>query len=472
MAEQFDVFLSHNSRDKPAVIALAKRLKAQGLKVWLDAWELRPGHPWQEALAQIIETAKTAAVLVGGDGLGPWEEAEMGACLDEFARRKVPVIPVLLPGCPQKPNLPLLLRRFTWVDLRDGKEEEGFHYLIWGITGVKPKALDEEGWPAASGLIVSPGPGTVATGQPKARVPRLQRIRKARPEQPPPAPANASSPAARPHIHGWPAAQLQALQCEAAQALDCPVIFRHPLQSGGEGPEMVVIPAGSFLMGSPEHEPERRSSEGPQHFVTIAEHFAIGRYAVTFEDYDRFCLATKRPPVDDKGWGRGRRPVIHVGWEDAVAYCAWLSAQTGQSYRLPSEAEWEYACRAGTATPFHFGDTITPRQANYDGNQPYNGGGQGEYRRKTVAVDEFQPNAFGLYQMHGNVWEWCGDAWHEDYREAPADGSAWVDAGAARVVRGGSWSLHARGCRSAYRDYYRPGDRSSDLGFRCARVQA
>ena len=134
----FDVFLSHNSRDKPAVIALAGHLKAQGFKVWLDLWQLRPGHPWQEALEEIIATTQSAVVLVGRDGLGPWEDVEMRACLNEFVKRKLPVIPVLLPDCPKEPNLPLMLRSFIWVDLRGERQEEGIMKLIWGITGIKP----------------------------------------------------------------------------------------------------------------------------------------------------------------------------------------------------------------------------------------------------------------------------------------------------------------------------------------------
>ncbi len=134
----FDVFLSHNSKDKAAVIALARRLQASGVTVWLDAWELRPGHPWQEALEKTIKTIGSAAVLVGKDGLGPWEDVEMRALLNQFVKRKLPVIPVLLPDCPKQPDLPLLLHEFTWVDCRDGGEEEGFSRLVWGITGVKP----------------------------------------------------------------------------------------------------------------------------------------------------------------------------------------------------------------------------------------------------------------------------------------------------------------------------------------------
>ena len=147
MAEQpspvpvFDVFLCHNSKDKPTVILLAKRLEAAGVKVWLDAWELRPGHPWQDALEEIIASTRSAAVLVGQDGIGPWENREMRALLNQFVRRGLPVIPVLLPDCPQQPELPLLLQEFTWVDCRKGKEEEGFHRLVWGITGVKPQTI-------------------------------------------------------------------------------------------------------------------------------------------------------------------------------------------------------------------------------------------------------------------------------------------------------------------------------------------
>ena len=270
------------------------------------------------------------------------------------------------------------------------------------------------------------------------------------------------------NIHGWSADKVQALQKVTAEALSKPVVFRDTLASGGEGPDMVVIPAGAFLMGSPDSEPQRSNDEGSQHFVTFSQPFAIGRYAVTFDEYDRFCLATQRPPVADSGWGRGRRPVIHVTWQDAQDYCVWLSAQTGHSYRLPSEAEWEYACRAGTTTPFHWGSTITPKQANYDGNSAYNNGAKGEYRKQTVPVDQFQTNAFGLYQMHGNVWEWCTDAWHDSYTGAPQDCSAWDLTGAARVVRGGSWYSYAWFCRSASRYHNDPDYRNT--GFRCARV--
>jgi formylglycine-generating enzyme required for sulfatase activity len=226
-------------------------------------------------------------------------------------------------------------------------------------------------------------------------------------------------------------------------------------------PEMVVIPAGSFVMGSPEHEKEREASEGPPHGVRIGQPFALGRYAVTFEEYDRFCEETGREKPGDQGWGRGRRPVINVSWDDAQAYCAWLAEHTGRPYRLPSEAEWEYACRAGTQTAFSWGDEPSPDRANFAGSV-----------RRTMEVGAYPSNAWGLHEMHGNVREWCGDGWHRSYEGHPSDGSSWIDDThlPGRVMRGGSWSLYPGFARSAFRDWFVPGYRISDLGFRVSRT--
>lgn len=241
---------------------------------------------------------------------------------------------------------------------------------------------------------------------------------------------------------------------------------RDKLKSGGEGPLMVVIPAGRFLMGSPPGEPKRSDDEGPPHEVRIAKPFAMGVYAVTFDDYDRFCDSSKHSKPDDRGWGRNKRPVINVSWMDAQAYCDWLSEQTGHRYRLPSEAEWEYACRAGTTTPFHFGERLTTDQANFDGNYTYNGSATGEYRQQTLPVGSFPANAFGLYDMHGTVWEWCQDVWHDNYTGAPIDGSAWETGENWWVVRGGSWNYGPAYVRSAYRDFHGPVNRLVFIGFR------
>mgnify|MGYP006280384163 CR=1 FL=1 len=227
-------------------------------------------------------------------------------------------------------------------------------------------------------------------------------------------------------------------------------------------PEMVAIPAGRFTMGSPPDEEGRDDDEGPQHEVSVPT-FAIGRYPVTFAEYDHFCGVTGREKPDDKGWGRGRRPVINVSWNDAEAYLAWLSEATGKPYRLPSEAEWEYACRAGTTTP---------RYAEPLGDIAWFGENS-DWR--THPVGEKAANDWGLHDTLGNVREWCADHWHGSYEGAPSDGSAWIDVmvarGAVRVFRGGSWRDGAPGCRAACRGGDHPDYRDVILGFRPARGQ-
>ena len=237
-------------------------------------------------------------------------------------------------------------------------------------------------------------------------------------------------------------------------------VFQDRLRIGGEGPAMVVLPTGRFQMGdlSGDGFPDER----PVQTVTISRRIAMGQYPITFEGYDRFVAATDAEQPDDEGWGRGRRPVINVNWHEAKAYAAWLSKQTGKRYRLPSESEWEYAARAGTETAYSWGNEIGVNRANCDG-----GGSQWD-NKQTSPVGGFEPNAFGLYDMHGNVWEWVEDCWHDNYEGAPTDGSAWTSGGKSdeAVVRGGSWVVDPRGLRSAFRSWFTPSDRNGDDGFR------
>jgi formylglycine-generating enzyme required for sulfatase activity len=240
-------------------------------------------------------------------------------------------------------------------------------------------------------------------------------------------------------------------------------IFRDRLRDGGPGPEMVRLEPGRFLRGEATGNPD--PDETPVQLVDLKRPFAIGRYEVTFEEYDRFRAGTGRPLPGDAGWGRGRRPVIDVSWDDARAYVAWLSEQTGARYRLPSDAEWEYAARGGTMTRFWWGDEIGAGRTNCAECSSLWAG------EKTAPVGRFPPNPFGLFDTAGNLFEWVADCWHDRFAEAPADGSPMEKpAGCGqRVFRGGAWSFPAKESRSANRWRILPGTRSDDIGFRVAR---
>lgn len=252
--------------------------------------------------------------------------------------------------------------------------------------------------------------------------------------------------------------------------------------------EMVEIPGGTFMMGSPGSEKGRRGNESPQHEVTVPS-FYMGKYEVTQAQWKAVAGLPKiaRELKPEPSYFKGDDlPVENVSWYDAVEFCARLSKATGKEYRLPSEAEWEYACRAGTTTPFHFGKTITTELVNYNGKYTYFNSPKGKNREKTTPVGSFPPNAFGLCDLHGNLWEWCADtymhkfvnAWEwctdidqDSYEGAPTDGSAWMTGDDSEyseyVLRGGSWANNPYGCRSAVRDKDMPSAHMIYIGFRC-----
>lgn len=243
--------------------------------------------------------------------------------------------------------------------------------------------------------------------------------------------------------------------------------------------EWVDIPNGIFAMGSPLNEPERGwqgrwvryplppSEEPPvslnetKHMVTINK-FKLSKYAITFNQYDKFCQLMGFDLPDDNGWGRGNRPVINVSWNDANNFAIWLGC------RLPTESEWEYSCRAGTITPFNTGSNITIEQANFDAEFPYNGNNASIPYGQTLPVGSFPSNEWGLYDMHGNVWEWCSD-WHGPYSNSAQVNPSGPLHGEGRVVRGGSWNSDACKCRSAVRNFYMENDILNTIGFRIAR---
>ena len=262
--------------------------------------------------------------------------------------------------------------------------------------------------------------------------------------------------------------------------------------------DLVLIPSGTFVMGSPESEAGRDwyklfdeslagvNVEGPQHEVKVPA-FMMGKYSITQAQWRAIASLSqveRELDADPSNFKGDERPVERVSWEEATEFCKRLSRHTGRVYRLPSEAEWEYACRAGTRTPFHFGETITQKLANYWGvDYEYEGktilgsygqGPKGNKGEQTTNVGSFSANAFGLYDMHGNVWEWCQDHWHNNYQGAPTDGSAWLseDEGASRRLRGGSWFLNPVHCRSAYRESYARDVRYNYFGFRVVCVSS
>ena len=245
----------------------------------------------------------------------------------------------------------------------------------------------------------------------------------------------------------------------------------------GESLRLIQIPAGDFLMGSPANEPERSADEGPQYRVRL-DGFLLGQTSVTQAQWQQVAgwpklkLDLSAIPSRFKG---ARRPVEQVNWLEAMEFCRRLSERSGHTFSLPSEAQWEYACRAGSTTPFAFGDTITPELANYNGDFTYANGPKGQFRGETTDVASFPANAWGLHDMHGNVREWCLDHWHPNYQGAPTDGSAWLDGEGlnpennnetSRLLRGGSWSSSSGYCRSALRYHSQPGYAYSFVGFR------
>jgi len=333
---EFDVFLCHNGQDKPEVKKIAETLKQQGLTPWLDEWELQPGLPWQRELEKQIQNIKSAAVFVGGSGIGPWQQMEIEAYLRRFVRNQCPVIPVLLSNAPEQPELPLFLEGMTWVDFRR-LSPKPMERLIWGITGIKPRSPLE------------------LTSENSKTPNKEEQIKQILPVQ--------SQTFTFETFTVNPNGKVSPPESKTA---------RYYSEDLGNGItlEMVAIPGGTFLMGTEDEEIERLVKkfgwegfrwERPQHRVTVSS-FYMGRYPITQSQWKAIAATAKididleTNPSNFKG---DELPVETVNWYQATEFCKRLSRETKQEYRLPSEAEWEYACRAGTTTPFYFGETIT-----------------------------------------------------------------------------------------------------------------
>jgi formylglycine-generating enzyme required for sulfatase activity len=251
-----------------------------------------------------------------------------------------------------------------------------------------------------------------------------------------------------------------------------------------ECPELVVVPAGQFVMGSPPGEPDRDDDEGPQHTVSISRPFAAGKYEVTFDEWDACVAAGGCAAGEDDGWGRGRRPVIYVSYDQAIGYTEWVSNKTGKTYQLMTEAEWEYAARAGSQAARYWGamadracefenvaDAALEREKPNGWKDEWGVHACDDGQARTAPVGAFKPNAFGLHDMLGSVSEWVADCYNKSYLGAPVDGRAWTTADCPRrVIRGGNWSHSPMGVRSANRNGDPPSLRNMIVGFRVART--
>jgi formylglycine-generating enzyme required for sulfatase activity len=447
--ERNQLFISYSHVDREWVERLQKMIKplvrSEALRLWDDS-KIPPGAKWKAEIEKALASAKVALLLVSDDFLA-----------SEFVINK---------------ELPPLLR---------AAEHEGL-CILWVCLG----PCFYEATPIHDYQAVLPPDEPLEALSPVQQKAALKSIAEAIRDALSSEVAAAPVPPAQVQPRPVPATDSLRLQRFATitgllrQEGGCWSLVRRPLQvegyreelGGGVALTMVKIPAGSFLMGSPEDEPERLDREGPQHEVTLGAFFmaqtpitqAQWRAVATWQ---KLGHDLKPDPSKFKGVNR---PVEQVSWLDALEFCRRLSNRTGQRYGLPSEAQWEYACRAGSTTPFHFGATLTPELANYDGNYVYGNGPKGTYRKQTIDVASFPANGWGLHDMHGNVREWCEDHWHDSYNFAPGDDQPWLIPAAAadepRLLRGGSWFSFPSYCRSAFRNHPVPGDADSFVGFR------
>lgn len=453
-ASPITLFYSYAHADEDLRRELEKHLAALRRGGLIAEWHDRmidAGDDWKGEIDRNLTTADIVLLLVSADFIASdycWGE-EMTKALERHDRGEAQVVPVILRHCRWQ-STPLARLQAVPKNARP--------ITAWSD---RDEALDD---------VVTAIERSVAKAHEKGGDVRGEATAPTAPSQPAAAKAEATAKRERANKPETIVAEEDAARFGAdPAALPDFAVFRDIDEPWC--PEMVVLPAGTFMMGSTDEErkttaaagasEETLATETPRHRVTIGARFAVGRYPVTFEEYDRFVEKTGSDKPEDKGWGRGRRPVINVRWEDAKAYVEWLSKETGETYRLLTEAKWEYACRAGTETRYCFGDTITEKQANFRGKVG-----------KTTEVGSYPANAWGLHDVHGNVWEWVEDVWHDGYDGAPDDGSAWTEGGVSdrRVVRGGSWSDFPRSARSAYRSWFDIGYRGDSSGFRVART--
>ena len=458
LTKRYDIFLSYIREDSDGWCAMLYRSLADNLptySVFKDDEDTTIGMKWAPLLRRLVKKCRFFILVVSKDWSNPAVQKRM-ADPDDWVRREILtatkskclIIPVLVDGAPRPTGLPTDIQSVLDYNqcfrFSSGSEkwDEEITKLCAEITGeVKRRSEGDTNSRRVDGGAI------IRFFYLNVRVLGHAAV-------------GLSAVAISIFVTQETYSKLNAGVIEQTASAPC---LPRPFLA----PEMIVLSGGAFDMGSPMTEAERSGDER-LHSVTI-EPFAIGRCEVTFAEYDAFAAATKREQPDDEGWGRGRRPVINVSWDDATTYARWLSEQTGERYRLPTEAQWAYAARAGSSTPFSFGDSISPTQANYNGTFSYNGGATGEYRSQTLPVGQFSSNAFGLYDVHGNVWEWTCSIYDADYNGEEAR-CVDTDEDGTRVLRGGSWGDYPRRLRSANRYFIGRSNRYSDIGFRLSRA--
>ncbi len=471
-----DIFISYKREEIAWAARVAQALSEEGFSAFYDLDDdgIHAGEEWNKRLEQELAAAKCCVVL--------WSRASTESANVRSEARRANGRGILAPAKINTCRAPLGLDNLQEADLSQWRgDRSDAQWRFWVDRGVARK-VGRAGRPPKQAQPPVPPPPQPLPPMENAPAPSLPKWL---------IPAGAAGLAlvgllaCSPRNQTGPVSERETAaveapappEAESATPAGSALVDGQTFSDCADCPELVVIPAGNFVMGSPAGETDRDMDEGPQRTVSISR-FAAGKFEVTFDEWER-CVAgggcRSNPNPGEQGWGRGRRPVINVSWNDAEEYVQWLSQKTGQRYRLLTEAEWEYATRGktnGTASEpaFWWGNSINASQANYNANYTYNNGPKGQYRGQTVPVGKFQANLFGLYDVHGNVREWVQDCYVNTYSGAPTDGSA-VTAGdcSSRVLRGGSWVVSPQSLRSALRSFGLPTKRFSHVGFRLAR---
>ena len=457
-----DVFISHSARDKPYADAVCAKLESRGIRCWIAPRDIEPGMDWGAALIEAIDGARVMLLVFSSHANG---SPQIKREVERAVNKELIVVPVRVEDVKPTGNLEYFLGTPHWLDAITEPFERHLDRIadsakFW-LQRIESDGRAQEAAPkpARDEPIAARAATSTARAKTRARwiVPSIVLLVIAL--------VGTAGLFAERHTARQGAAPERS--SEQATARLQSATSEHPTTAKTfREPEMIVVPAGTFTMGSPASDPGRYDDEGPQHRVTIGRAFAVGKYPVTHDEYARFAWETNRA---SKEWlnptftQTGDDPVVNVSWDDAKAYVAWMSEKTGKTYRLLSESEYEYAERAGTTTLFWWGDNSSEVCSHANARECGHNG--------TVPVGSYPANAFGLYDMAGNVWEWTEDCSHENYTGAPEDGTAWTtgDCG-QRVLRGGSWGDLTRDLRSASGDGNYTGDRDVHDGFRVART--